>query len=57
MAHPMPFAEVLEAADQLPPEDQEKFIAILRRRLAERNRKQSIADVREAREEFASGAC
>src|SRR5438309_840538 len=39
MAHPMQFADVLEAADQLPPEDQENLIAILRRRLAERGRK------------------
>ena len=57
MMHPMPFAEVLEAADQLPPEDQENLIAILRRRLTERDRKQLAADIREAREEFAAGAC
>jgi hypothetical protein len=57
MSLPMPFVEVLDAANQLPPEDQEELIAVLRRRLAERGRNQLVADIQEARREFAEGVC
>jgi hypothetical protein len=52
-----PFAEVLDAADRLSPEEQETLIVILRRRLAEQGRKRLAAEVREARQEFAEGRC
>jgi hypothetical protein len=35
MAHVLPFAEVLEAADRLSQDEQEELIAILHRRLAQ----------------------
>ncbi len=57
MSNPMPFGEVLEAADQLSPDEQEELVAILRRRLAEQGRKRVAAEVRGARQEFAEGAC
>jgi len=57
MTQEMPFAEVLEAADHLSPDEQEELIAILHRRLALAARKQLVADVQDARREFAEGKC
>lgn len=57
MHQPMPFGEVLEAVDQLSPEEQEALVEIVRRRAAERGRKRLAADIREADEEFAKGQC
>ena len=51
------FAEILEAADQLPPEDQENLIDILQNRLRDRRRAEKIRDVQEAQKEFAEGKC
>jgi hypothetical protein len=53
----MPFGEVLEAADQLCPDEQQALIAILCRRLAQAGRRQLAAEVQEARQEFATGQC
>jgi hypothetical protein len=57
MSQPMPFGDVLEAIDQLSPEDQESLVDIVYRRIAERSRKQLACDVRDARQEFAEGRC
>lgn len=57
MDHVMPFGEVLDAADLLSREEQEELVAVLHRRLAEAARKRLIADVREARSDFANGRC
>ena len=57
MAGVMPFGEVLEAADQLSPEEQQALIAILHRRLAQAGRQLLAVEIREAREEFAQGRC
>ncbi len=51
------FAEILEAADQLPVEDQESLIDILQNRLRDRRRADLVRDVREAQQEFAEGKC
>ena len=51
------FAEILEAADKLPPEDQENLINILQNRLRDQNRAEKIRDVQEAQKEFAEGEC
>lgn len=51
------FAQVLDAADQLSPEDQEELIAILHRRLIEAGRQRVLADVRASRREFRAGLC
>jgi hypothetical protein len=52
-----PFGDVLEAADQLTPDEQEQLVAILRRRLAERGRKRVAGEVEESRQEFSRGGC
>lgn len=49
--------EVLEASGQLSVEDQETLIGILQRRLALVGRQRCVEDVKQARQEFAVGAC
>ncbi|HEX6987446.1 MAG TPA: hypothetical protein VF170_18855 [Planctomycetaceae bacterium] len=49
------FDEVLDSVEALPPDDQAELVEIVRRRLAERNRERLLGEVREAREEHASG--
>ena len=51
------FAEILEAADQLPFEDQENLIITLQNRLRDRRRSERVSDVQEAQKEFAEGKC
>jgi len=53
----VPFSEVLEAADQLPVEDQQELIAILLRRIAQARRLQLKSDIEKSRQEFAAGQC
>lgn len=53
----MSFAEVLEAADLLPTDEQETLVDILRRRLIDRRREEIAQDIHEANEEFAAGRC
>ena len=53
----MRFAEVLEAADHLPIDEQVELIEVLRRRIVEQRRAEIAQDVREAREDFAAGRC
>ena len=53
----LPFGEILEAADELPTEDQEALIAILKNRLRERRRAELLKDIREAEKEFREGKC
>jgi hypothetical protein len=57
MTEALPFAEVLEAADHLSPDEQEELIAILHRRLAQAARQRLAAEIREARQEFSEGRC
>jgi hypothetical protein len=57
MTPALPFGEVLEAADHLSQEEQEELIAILQRRLAEAARQRLVAEVQEARQDFAQGRC
>lgn len=51
------FADILEAAEQLPLEDQEHLIHILQNRLRDRKRAALVRDVHEAQQEFAQGKC
>ncbi|GCL50848.1 MAG: hypothetical protein GPI90_01555 [Microcystis aeruginosa K13-05] len=57
MAIQTTFAEILEAAEQLPLEDQENLIHILQNRLRDQKRTELIRDVQEAQQEFAQGQC
>jgi hypothetical protein len=56
MAH-ITFSEILEAADQLPLQDQEALIHILENRLRDQKRAALVQDVQEAQQEFATGQC
>ena len=51
------FADIVEAVDQLPLEDQENLIHLLQNRLREQKRAELIRDVHEAQQEFAQGKC
>ncbi len=51
------FADVIEAAEQLPLEEQENLIHILKNRLRDRKRAELVKDVAEAQQEFAQGKC
>lgn len=51
------FADVLEAAEQLPLEDQEELIHVLKNRLREQKRAELVRDVQEAQQEFLQGKC
>jgi hypothetical protein len=51
------FAQVLDAADQLPLDDQESLAEILHRRVVERRREELAREVQQARREFARGGC
>ncbi len=51
------FAEVLEAADGLPLDDQESLAEILHRRVVERRRQELAREAAEARQEYEQGGC
>jgi hypothetical protein len=51
------FAEILDATKQLPIEDQENLIHILKNRLRDQKRTELIKDVHEAQQEYAQGQC
>ena len=53
----MPFDKILDAADQLPLDDQRQLIDILNRRLAQASGLRIAKDIEEARAEFAAGKC
>jgi len=57
MQQPLPFGEILEAADGLPVEDQETLVTILKNRLQERRRAELVKDIQEAGKEFEKGSC
>jgi hypothetical protein len=51
------FATILDAADQLPLEDQESLIDILQKRLRDHRRAELVQEVEQAQQEFAQGQC
>ena len=51
------FNEVLEAIDQLGPEDQEALVDIVERRQIARRRAALAKDIEEARRDFQAGLC
>ena len=57
MSNKTPFAEILEAADNLTPEEQEALIDILHGRIVERRRADLAKDLHQARKEFKEGHC
>lgn len=57
MENPVPFGEILEAADDLTIEDQETLLDILKSRLRDRRRAELAKDIQEAGKEFEKGSC
>ena len=53
----MRFAEVLDAVDELPLEEQAELIEVVRRRLIEHRRDELAEEVHEARRDFQAGRC
>ena len=53
----LPFAEVLDAVNQLSFEEQQTLVDIVRRRMTEQGREQRTTEILEARREFAEGRC
>ncbi|MEP7013599.1 MAG: hypothetical protein ABJC13_25030 [Acidobacteriota bacterium] len=53
----MSFAELLDAVDELPLDEQTELVEIVRRRLVERRRDDLAGEVREARIDFEAGLC
>jgi hypothetical protein len=51
------FAEILDATEQLPLEDQENLIHILKNRLRDKKRTELVKDIQEAQQEYAQGQC
>lgn len=51
------FSDILEAAEELPIEDQENLIRILQNRLREQKRAELVEDVHGSQQEFAQGQC
>ncbi len=51
------FADLIEAAEQLPLIEQEDLIHILQNRLRDRKRAELVKDIAEAQQEFAQGQC
>ena len=51
------FETILDAADQLPLEDQENLIDILQKRLRDHRRAELVQEVQQAQQEFAQGQC
>ena len=52
---PETFAEILEAVDHLPAEEQADLLEVVRKRLAAKGRLRMIEEVADARAEFANG--
>jgi predicted AAA+ superfamily ATPase len=48
---------LLDAADQLPLEEQEDLVEILRKRVSARRRDEIAEEIQEARRDFAAGEC
>jgi hypothetical protein len=51
------FSKILDIIDALPMEEQEALVDIVKHRLTEQTRKQIIASVLEAREEYSQDRC
>jgi hypothetical protein len=57
MGNAMSFCDLLEAVAQLSREDQEAFMEVLNRRLAEQRREEIAREIQAAVQEFESGKC
>jgi len=55
MANPCTFDELLDAIENLSPDEQADLVAVIQPRLAERGHRRIVEDVREAHSQFMSG--
>lgn len=53
----MRFAELLDAVDELPVEEQAELVEIVRRRLIEHRRDELAQEIQEARRDLQAGRC
>jgi hypothetical protein len=53
----MRFAELLDAVDELPAEEQAELVQIVRHRLIERRRDELAEEIQEARRDLQAGRC
>ena len=51
------FVELLDAADRLSLDEQETFVEILQRRMAEHRRAELAKEIQDAEQEYQSGRC
>lgn len=57
MGNSLPFGKILEAADDLPIEDQETLVEVLKSHLRDRRRAELAKDIQQAGKEFTEGGC
>ena len=57
MHHAPRFSDVLDAVDQLPPDEQQTLLEIVQKRMTEQARKRLISEVRAANRDFSKGRC
>lgn len=55
MSTAMKFTDVVDSVERLSTDEQEALVEIIRRRLAERRRERLVAEIAEARAEYARG--
>ena len=51
------FSDIVDATDRLSTDEKQVLVELLRRRIADENRKRLVQDVKEGREEYARGEC
>jgi len=56
-AHPIRFADLVEMVDRLPLEERESLVEIVRKRMADDQRRRISASIRSARRERSRGRC
>ena len=56
-AHPVRFADLVEMVDRLPLDDRESLVEIVRKRIADDQRRRITASIRSARQEHTRGRC
>jgi hypothetical protein len=57
MAQLRNFADLLDAVDNLSPEEKETFLEVLQRRYIDQRREEIAAEIEASRQEFKAGEC
>jgi len=56
-AHPVRFADLVEMIDRLPLDERESLVDVVRKRIADDQRRRIAASIRSARREHSRGRC